>query len=102
LDVSGAQQKDRDAPHKAGDMFKGYLMPRIKATTTSSSINTDCVLIPVMYKTRKYFVLRDEIVRRPGNVSDNKVQHIQSYLPFLEVHTSPLIQTQIHLPCFLI
>jgi hypothetical protein len=56
----------------------------------------------VMYKTIKYFVLRDEIVRRPGNVSDNKVKHIQPYLPFLEVHMSPLIQAQIHLPWFLI
>lgn len=47
-----------------------------------------------MYKTIKYFVLRDEIVRRPGNISDYKLQQIQSYLHILgSTHKSTDIGT---------
>jgi hypothetical protein len=48
LDVRGAEQKDRDAPHKMGDVFVGYYMLCMKATMTSRSINTNYVLIPVV------------------------------------------------------
>jgi hypothetical protein len=46
LDVSGAEL-DRNVPHKTGDVFKENVMPHLKATTASSSINTDHILIPM-------------------------------------------------------
>ena len=48
-----------------------------------------------MYNRIKHFVVKDEIIHRPRNVSDNIDQQRQQYVLFLEVYRTPLTRNSL-------